>query len=86
MIDSVCGTSSTVSRSRPMLSPGEVRILLMMFMPSRSTRFVLSLCSLKSYEVGSSVGVGSDGLQSSTKDTVRGLGDRCPTGLSASVV
>ena len=81
MIDSVRGTSSTASRSRPMLSPGKVRMLLMMFMPSKSTRLVLPSGSLKVYEVGSSVGEGSDGLQSSTKDTVRGSGDRCPTGL-----
>lgn len=53
----------------------------MMFIPSRSTALVLALRSLKSYEFGSSVGVGSDGLLSLTKDTVRGLGDRCPTGL-----
>ena len=53
----------------------------MMFMPSKSTRLVLPPGSLKVYEVGSSVGEGSDGLQSSAKDTVRGSGDRCPTGL-----
>jgi hypothetical protein len=54
----------------------------MIFMPSISTSLVLGLLpSLKSYDVGRSVGVGSDGLLSLTKDTVRGLGDRCPTGL-----
>lgn len=60
---------------------GDVCTLVMMFMPSRSTSLVLPLRSLKSYEVGKSVGVGSEGLVSLTNDTMRGLGDRCSTGL-----
>lgn len=75
------GISSTGSRSRFRFMVGDVCTPVIMFMPSRSTNFVLLLRSLKSCEVGKSVGVGSEGLVSLTKDTVRGLGDRCSTGL-----
>lgn len=81
VIESVRGISSTASRPKSMCSLGEACTLLIMFMPSKSTGLVLALRSLNSYEVGRSVGVGSDDLDSSTKDTVRGLGDRCPAGL-----
>jgi len=75
------GISSTGSRSRSRFRVGDVRISPMMFMPSKSTSLVLPLRSLKSYDVGKSVGVASAGLLSVTNDTVRGLGDRCSTGL-----
>lgn len=75
------GISSTGSRSRSKFMVGDVRTSVTMFMPSRSTNLVLPLRSLKSYEVGNSVGVSSAGLLSFTKDTARGLGDRCSTGL-----
>lgn len=75
------GISSTDSRSRSTFMVGDVHTSAMMFMPSRSTNLVLPLRSLKSYGVGRSVGVGSAGLLSVTKDTVRSFGDRCSTGL-----
>ena len=75
------GISSTGSRSTLRFVADGVCAPVMMFMPSRSTNLMLPLCSPKSYEAGKSSGVGSEGLVSSTKFTVRDLGDRCSTGL-----